>query len=211
MLLDVGLARAVEDRRRDRHALLQVLASSISCSSSSDRCRGRRSPRRRSRASLARSSPLAPPWRYPRPSRRSAAEAGAGPAEMRLEDLPDIHARRHAERVQHESTGVPSSRYGMSSIGTIGDHALVAVAAGHLVARLQLALHRDEDLDHLHHAGRQLVAALQLLDLVSKRFCRRSTAASNCASAPRSRPSPLVVLDGDLPPLAARTRRAPRR
>src|SRR3712207_7203837 len=45
------------------------------------------------------------------------------------------------------------------------DHALVAVPAGHLVAGLELALHRDEDLDHLHHAGRQLVAALQLLDL----------------------------------------------
>ena len=46
------------------------------------------------------------------------------------------------------------------------DDALVAVPAGHLVARLQLALHRDEHLDHLEHAGRQLVAALQLLDLV---------------------------------------------
>src|SRR3546814_14865875 len=31
---------------------------------------------------------------------------------------------------------------------------------------LELALHRHEDLDHLHDAGRQLVAALQLLDLV---------------------------------------------
>jgi uncharacterized membrane protein len=48
----------------------------------------------------------------------------------------------------------------------LGDDPLVAVAAGHLVAGLQLALHRDEDLDHLHHAGRQLVAALKLLDLV---------------------------------------------
>ena len=57
----------------------------------------------------------------------------------------------------------------MSSIGTILRHdALVAVAAGHLVAGLDLALHGDEDLDHLHHAGRQLVAALQLLDLVDE-------------------------------------------
>src|SRR3546814_4464804 len=45
-------------------------------------------------------------------------------------------------------------------------NALVPVTAGHLVARLQLALHRDEDLHHLQHARRQLVAALQLLDLV---------------------------------------------
>ena len=37
--------------------------------------------------------------------------------------------------------------------------------AGHLVARLQLALHRHEHLDHLHHARRQFVTALQLFDL----------------------------------------------
>ena len=48
------------------------------------------------------------------------------------------------------------------------DDALVAVTAGHLVARLQLALHRDEHLDHLHHAGRQFVAAAQLFDLVGE-------------------------------------------
>ena len=48
------------------------------------------------------------------------------------------------------------------------DHALVAVTAGHLVARLQLALHRDEHLDHLHHARRQFVAAAQLLHLVGE-------------------------------------------
>ena len=67
------------------------------------------------------------------------------------------------------STCVPSSRNGMSSTGTIlRDDALVAVTAGHLVARLDLALHGDEDLDHLHHAGRQFVAALQLLDLVEE-------------------------------------------
>jgi hypothetical protein len=47
-------------------------------------------------------------------------------------------------------------------------HALVAVTARHLVAGLDLALHRDEDLDHLHHAGRQFVATLQLLDLVEE-------------------------------------------
>ena len=30
------------------------------------------------------------------------AETARGPAEVRLEDLPDVHARRHAERVQHD-------------------------------------------------------------------------------------------------------------
>ena len=85
---------------------------------------------------------------------------------MRLEDLPDVHARRHAERVQHDvDRGAVLEERHVLHRHDAGDDALVAVAAGHLVARLQLALHRDEDLDHLHHAGRQLVAALQLLDL----------------------------------------------
>ena len=44
------------------------------------------------------------------------------------------------------------------------DHALVAVAAGHLVADLQLALHGDVDLDLLDHARRQLVAGREQLD-----------------------------------------------
>ena len=30
------------------------------------------------------------------------AQAARGPAEMRLEDLPDVHARRHAQRVEHD-------------------------------------------------------------------------------------------------------------
>ena len=47
----------------------------------------------------------------------------------------------------------------------LGDHALVAVAAGHLVADGQLALDRHVDLHELDHAGRQVVALLQALDL----------------------------------------------
>ena len=70
------------------------------------------------------------------------------------------------ERVQHQidRRAVVEERHVLDRHDARHD-ALVAVAAGHLVAGLQLALHRDEDLDHLHHAGRQLVAALQLLDL----------------------------------------------
>src|SRR3954447_21730933 len=67
------------------------------------------------------------------------------------------------------SAWVPSSRNGMSSIGTILDTTpFFSVPAGHLVAGLDLALHRDEDFHHLHHAGRQFVAALQLFDLVEE-------------------------------------------
>jgi hypothetical protein len=88
---------------------------------------------------------------------------------MGLEDLPDVHAARHAERIEHDVgvRAVLEERHVLDR-HDLRHHALVAVAAGHLVAGLDLALHRDEDLDHLHHAGRQLVAALQLLDLVEE-------------------------------------------
>ena len=45
--------------------------------------------------------------------RRLGAEAERvrGPAEVRLQDLPDVHTRGHAERIQdHVAPGVPSGR-----------------------------------------------------------------------------------------------------
>src|SRR6185312_16523612 len=103
------------------------------------------------------------------------AHAGAGPAEMRLEDLADIHAARHAERVEHDvdMRAVLEERHVLDRNDARHD-TLVAMAAGHLVAGLHLALHRDEDLDHLHHAGRHLVAALHLLDLVHEALFERA-------------------------------------
>ena len=49
-----------------------------------------------------------------------------------------------------------------------GDDALVAVAAGHLVADLELALDGDVDLHHLDDARRQLVALGEAVDLVAE-------------------------------------------
>ena len=72
------------------------------------------------------------------------AEIVRGPAEVRLEDLTDVHTRRHAERIEDDLD--------RRSIGQVrhvffrqdaGDDALVAVAAGHLVADGELALHGD--------------------------------------------------------------------
>ena len=95
------------------------------------------------------------------------AEAARGPAEVGLEDLPDVHPDRHAERVEHDvGMGPVLEERHVLDRQDAADDALVAVTAGHLVARLQLALHRDEHLDHLEHARRQLVAALELLDAV---------------------------------------------
>src|SRR5271166_3000251 len=88
---------------------------------------------------------------------------------MSFQDLPDIHAARHAERVEHDvNRGAIGEEWHVLERHDLRHHALVAVAAGHLVAGLDLTLHGDEDLDHLHHAGRQLVAALQLLNLVKE-------------------------------------------
>ena len=47
-------------------------------------------------------------------------------------------------------------------------NALIAVTAGHLVAWLNLALHGNEDFDHLHHARRQFITTLQLFDLIEE-------------------------------------------
>ena len=117
-----------------------------------------------------------------------AAHAGAGPAQMGLEDLADIHARRHAERVEHDvdMRAVLEERHVLDR-DDARDHALVAVTAGHLVARLDLALGGDEDLDHLHHAGRKFVAALQLVDLVDEALFEQLAALLVLApAAPRS-------------------------
>ena len=42
------------------------------------------------------------------------------------------------------------------------------MTTSHLVARLQLALHRDEHFDHLHHARGQIVTTTDFFDLVLK-------------------------------------------
>ena len=93
-------------------------------------------------------------------------EALGGPAQVRFKDLAHVHPRRHAQRVQHDvhRRAVGHVRHVLDR-SDLGDHALVAVAAGHLVAGLQAALHRDIDLDHLQHARRQLVALGELLPL----------------------------------------------
>ena len=94
--------------------------------------------------------------------RELEAEHPAGPPEVGLQDLPDVHAARHAQRVEHDL-----DRRAVRQVGHVllaqdaRDDALVAVPAGHLVAHLQLALHGDVDLDQLDDARRQLVALLQ--------------------------------------------------
>ena len=88
------------------------------------------------------------------------------PAKMGLQNLADVHPRRHAERIKHDidRRAVRGARHVLCRQDA-RQHAFVAVASGHLVADLQAALDRDEHLDHLDHAGRQFVACLQPIDL----------------------------------------------
>jgi hypothetical protein len=115
---------------------------------------------------------IAPIFR-PRPLR--------GPAEVGLENLADVHPRRHAQRVQHDvhRRAVGHVRH-VFDRDDLGDHALVAVAAGHLVAGLQAALHGQVDLDHLLHARRQFVALGQLLLLRFEATSKSLRVLSSC-------------------------------
>ncbi len=82
---------------------------------------------------------------------------------MGFEDLADVHSRRHTQRVQHhiDRRTVFEERH-VFGWQDARNHTLVTVTAGHLVARLQLALNRHEDLDHLEHARSEFIAPFQL-------------------------------------------------
>jgi hypothetical protein len=94
------------------------------------------------------------------------AQRLGGPAEVGFENLADVHTAGNAQRIEHDF-----DRRAIRQIRHVffrqdaRDHALVTVAAGHLVAHRKLALHGDVDLDQLDHAGRQFVALAQLGDL----------------------------------------------
>ena len=76
------------------------------------------------------------------------------------------------------------------------------MAAGHLVAGLQLALHGDKHLHQLHHARRQFVAALQFFDLVVEATLEFAAALFQLLFEGFDLGHHLVVGDGDLHHLA---------
>src|SRR4051812_47087430 len=97
------------------------------------------------------------------------AQAARGPAEVGLQDLTDVHSARDAQGVQDQVDCAAVLEVRHVLLGEhAGDDALVAVAAGHLVADGELALDGDVDLHHLDDAGRQLVALLQAGDLLAE-------------------------------------------
>ncbi len=88
------------------------------------------------------------------------APAG-GVAEVGLEHLAHVHPARHAERVQDDvDRGAVGQVRHVLDREDLGDDALVAVAAGQLVALGDLALLGHVDPDQLVHAGRQLVGVV---------------------------------------------------
>src|SRR5437870_6794401 len=93
------------------------------------------------------------------------AEGLRRPAEMRLENLPDVHPARHPERVEDDVDGraVRKERHVLDR-KDLGDNALVAVAPRHLVADADLALLRHRDPDHLVDARKELVVVLAAED-----------------------------------------------
>ena len=80
---------------------------------------------------------------------------------MGLEDLADVHTARHAERVEDDVDGRAVGEEGHVLLrDDPGDDALVAVAAGELVALGDLALRRDEDAHQAVDARGEVVALL---------------------------------------------------
>jgi hypothetical protein len=134
------------------------------------------------------------------------AQTARGPAQMGFEDLPDVHARRHAQRVEHDVDRRSIFKEGhVFRRQNAGDNPLIPVATGHLVARLQLALHRDEHLDHLEHARCQIIAAFQLVDAIFILRVDRLHRVVILALDGFQIGLDLVVLDRDLPPFMRST------
>jgi len=80
-------------------------------------------------------------------------------------------------------------------------HAFVAVTARHLVAGLKnLALHRDEDFYHLHHAGRQFRRRAAVFSTLSRKRCFKALLSiRRTASAwPRFPPSVLSLGEANI-------------
>ena len=86
------------------------------------------------------------------------AKLFASPAKVRFEHLPDVHARRHTQRVQDQVNrrSVLEERHVLLG-DDLGHNTLVAVAPGHFVTHGQLALGGDEHAHRLDDAGVDLV------------------------------------------------------
>ena len=89
-----------------------------------------------------------------------------GVAEVDLQNLSDVHTRRHAQRVQNDiqRRTIRQERHILLRQNA-GDNTLVAVTARHLIANGNFPLLRDVNADDLIDAGSELVAVFSREDL----------------------------------------------
>ena len=80
---------------------------------------------------------------------------------MNLQNLPDIHTGRYAQRVQNDiqRTAIRQERHILNRKYT-GNNTLVAMTAGHLITNRDLSLLGNVDTDCLVHTWGQLVTIL---------------------------------------------------
>ena len=165
---DFVLMRTIEHRRRERHALLQVLGQLQDLGVGQavqifDLAALVVDPTQQ----LAHFGGLGLRLEH---VADALAQTARGPAQVGFENLTHVHPRRHAQRVQHDvcRRTVSHVRH-VFDRGDLRHDTLVTVTAGHLVARLQAALHGQVHLDHLDHARRQFIALRELLALLFER------------------------------------------
>ena len=107
------------------------------------------------------------------------SELGRRPAQVRFQNLAHVHAARHAQRVEQNVHRRAIGQVRHVLFGqNLGDHSLVAVPAGHLVADGDLPFGGDVDLDHLLHAAGSSsprLSELSLRSFSSTRNSRRSS------------------------------------
>ncbi len=87
------------------------------------------------------------------------AEQFRRPAQVRFQNLADVHARRHAQRIQNDfhRRSVREERH-VFFLHDARDNAFVAVTSGHFVADGQFALRRDINFHRFDDAGFRAVA-----------------------------------------------------
>jgi hypothetical protein len=92
---------------------------------------------------------------------------------MGFQNLADVHAGRYAKRIQDDVNCTPiRHKWHVFRRRNFRDHAFIAVAPCHLVARLQTTLDGQVDLDHFGYARLQIIALRELSALFFKRLIK---------------------------------------
>ena len=102
---------------------------------------------------------------------RLESERCARPAEVRFQNLPDVHTRRYAQGIQKNlDRGSICEEGHVFTTHNLGNNAFVSVTTSHLVANRQDAFVGDENLDRLQNAVAKLVAPFVRIAFAFQRF-----------------------------------------